>query len=208
MWFSYEFVDVPGSKLATAGALSKALILSTDSVRLESFVESCVHQVISSLPATSHRLDEICQAIEHDEVSQAIIKFCQNGWPRKVSNHLKPYFSVRDEITFAEGLLLGGYRLIIPATLRNDVITRIHSGHQGIVKCRRREYSSVWWPRINDAIETLSAGATFVRRKGSFFLSHFYRQLYLSVRGRKSPVTSSTDKDKHFSLLLIIFLGM
>jgi len=113
MWFSYEVVFVPGSKLATANALSRTPILSTGTVRLESFV----HQVISSLPATSHRLDEFRQAIEHDKVSQAIIKFCQNGWPQKISDHLKPYFLVCNEITFPEGLLLKDYRLIIPATL-------------------------------------------------------------------------------------------
>jgi len=48
---------------------------------------------------------------------------------------------VRDEITFAEGLLLRGCRLICPAKLRNDVITYIHSDHQGIVKRRRRAYT-------------------------------------------------------------------
>jgi len=121
MCFSYEVVYVPSSKLATADALSRAPILSTDSVCLESLVESFVYQVISSLPATSHRLDEIHQVFEHDEASQDIIKFCQNGQLRKISIDLKPYFSVRDEITFAEGLLLRGYRLIISAKLRNDV---------------------------------------------------------------------------------------
>ena len=96
---------------------------------------------------------ETCQALEHDEVSQAIFKFCQNGWPQKVSDNLKPYFSVRCEITCAEGLLLSGCRLIIPTKLWNDVITRIHNGHQGILKCCSRAYSSVWWPRFNDGIK-------------------------------------------------------
>ena len=199
-WFGYEVVYVPRSNLATADALSRASILWTDSVRLESFVESFVHQVISSRPATSHRLNEIRQAIEHDEVSQAIIKFCQNGWPRKVSDHLKAYFSVCDEITFAEGLLLRGYRLIIPVTLQNDVITRIHSGHQGIVKCRRRAYASVWWPRINDDIETfvsrchvlsegneVSSWATFIVSSTRAFVAESHQRPVLLARTNFSP---------------------
>ena len=164
--------------------------------------------MISSLPATSHRLD-YSQSIEHEEVTQAIIKFCQNDWPRKVSDHLKPYFSVRDEITFAGGLLLRGYRLIIPATLRNDVITRIHSGHQGIVKCRRRAYSSVWlprtdvwWPRTDDDVETFVSKCHVCQKES------FIPFIVSSTRASVAEATRSTGEDKIFSLLLITFLDM
>jgi len=73
MWFSYDVVYVPDSKLVTGDALSRAPILSTDGVSLESFVESFLHQVIRSLPATSRRLDDIRQALEHDEVGDHLI---------------------------------------------------------------------------------------------------------------------------------------
>ena len=59
-----------------------------------------------------------------------------------------------------------------------------HSGHRGIVTSRRRAYSSVWWPRINDDAENYILSVMFVRGKESYPLSHCYRQLCRSVRGR------------------------
>ena len=46
-------------------------------------------------------------------------------------------------------------RAIIPLPLRLDVSDKIHTGHQGIQKCRERAKSGVWWPNINKQIEDL-----------------------------------------------------
>lgn len=43
-----------------------------------------------------------------------------------------------------DGLLLKDTR-IIPEKLREEMLYRIHEGHQGIVKCRARAHQAVWW---------------------------------------------------------------
>ena len=46
-------------------------------------------------------------------------------------------------------------RAIIPLALRLDVSGMIHTGHQGIQKCRETAKSGVWWPNISKQIEDL-----------------------------------------------------
>ena len=41
----------------------------------------------------------------------------------------------------------------IPANLRQEMLERIHRGHQEIEKCIRRARSSMWWPNMRKEIE-------------------------------------------------------
>ena len=50
-------------------------------------------------------------------------------------------------------LLLFGNRIVVPEELQDDVLEKIHQGHQGILKCRLRATSAGWWPGISKDIE-------------------------------------------------------
>ena len=51
------------------------------------------------------------------------------------------------------GLLMKGSRLAIPSSQRLDVLDRLHEGHQGITRCRKRAKISVWWPGLSKQLE-------------------------------------------------------
>ena len=46
-------------------------------------------------------------------------------------------------------------RVIIPSALRLEVLDKIHTGHQGIQKCRERAKDGVWWPGLSKQLEDL-----------------------------------------------------
>ena len=55
----------------------------------------------------------------------------------------------------AKLLLLRGHRIVVPRSLQQETLHKIHSGHQGILRCRLRVSSAVWWPGIKHQVEQL-----------------------------------------------------
>ncbi len=54
----------------------------------------------------------------------------------------------------AQDLLIFGSRIVVSQDMRQEMLTKLHEGHQGIVRCRLRASNSVWWPEITRDIET------------------------------------------------------
>ena len=46
-----------------------------------------------------------------------------------------------------------GNRLVVPLTMRIDVLEKLHDAHQGITKYRQRAKASVWWPGLSHQLE-------------------------------------------------------
>ena len=159
MKFSYTIVHVPGKSLCTADALSRSPVNTTScsDSKFQQEVDAYVNLLIHNLPATDKRLLDIQSQQDEDPVCQKLKMFCQEGWPDKSSlkGPYKPYLAVASELCVANGLLLRGSRLVIPPNLQTDILNKIHTGHQGITKCRRRAAHSVWWPGITKDLENL-----------------------------------------------------
>jgi hypothetical protein len=59
----------------------------------------------------------------------------------------------REELTFQDGIIFKGERIVVPQSVRNDMLSRIHNGHVGIQDCLRRAKESLYWPRMYRDIE-------------------------------------------------------
>ena len=157
MRFNYRMTYIPGKDQNTADTLSRSPNDTESESEITGEVESFVNFVISNLPASESRLEEIRAALSDDPISQALIGYVKEGWPEKhkLPEVLKPYWSVRDDFTIYDGLLLKGTRLYIPVSMRLDILNKIHEGHQGINKCRERAKQSVFWIGLSKQIEDL-----------------------------------------------------
>ena len=65
------------------------------------------------------------------------------------------YHSVSTKISVQNGLLLQDSRVMIPMALRLEMLDQIHTGHQGISKCREIAQQSLWWPGFSTQLEKL-----------------------------------------------------
>ena len=159
MRFTFNISHVAGKDLVTADTLSRAPSRQSteEDKNSEKEADAYVRLVIQSLPSTEKRLQEIKALQEEDEVCKQLIRYCKEGWPERsnLKGAVKPYFSVASELTAQEGMLVRGSRIVVPTTLRLEMLDRLHAGHQGITKCRERAQQSMWWPGLNKQLESL-----------------------------------------------------
>lgn len=79
-----------------------------------------------------------------------------NGWPNSIKEcpmEIRPFYTSRHDIANLDGILCKGNRIIVPRSLRPEILKRIHTGHQGIEKCKRRARTSCYWPGMNQQIK-------------------------------------------------------
>lgn len=75
-------------------------------------------------------------------------------WPR---GECQPYYNIRAELSVVNRLLVRQNRIVIPQSLRPEMLRRLHEGHLGIEKCKRRARTAIYWPGINADIEKISS---------------------------------------------------
>ena len=168
MRFNPKVVYVPGKDLAVADALSRAPMdkLSQSDKVLAEDVQLYVDSVETGyLSQTS--LAEIRRETAKDLQLQAVIQHTLGGWPKysqEVPESLGKFHSIRNHLSVSDGLLLYDDRIYVPRVLQDTVLERIHDGHQGIVKCRERAKSAVFWIGISEAIKDKVDSCEFCQR--------------------------------------------
>ena len=69
-------------------------------------------------------------------------------WPEPLNG----YWKLRDEFSIVDGVVVYKDRVVIPKSLRPEVLEILHSAHQGVVGMKNRARQSVYWPGLNAAI--------------------------------------------------------
>ena len=85
------------------------------------------------------------------------MEFCRSGWPNRhsIPAAVKAYWKARNSLSIHNNLLLFNSRVVVPPPLQENVLERIHEGHQGISRCQMLTKASVWWPGISSAVQEM-----------------------------------------------------
>ena len=78
------------------------------------------------------------------------------GWPDsrdELHADLQPYWSYRDELSVIDSIILKDKCIIIPHSLKEQVLNQLHTNHMGIEKTKLLACECVYWPSINADIE-------------------------------------------------------
>ncbi|XP_054266984.1 uncharacterized protein K02A2.6-like [Macrosteles quadrilineatus] len=158
MRYTYDITYTPGKQLILADALSRDTENSEEEWELTEEILAYIQNIDTTLPSVSdERLREINQETMKDETLKHVSQYSVRGWPgkSKIPEDVLPYWYHREDISEQNGILLFGSRIIIPNSLRANVLRSIHEGHQGITKCRSFAKLTVWWPRLSQQIKEL-----------------------------------------------------
>ncbi|UYV69107.1 K02A2.6-like [Cordylochernes scorpioides] len=154
MRFGFEIVHIPGKELLDADALSRQPLLTTEGGENERQTSAHINAVLSSITDKDEMLTKIFEAQQEDTTLKAVVNYLEHGWPdkKKMSQTLLSYWHVKDELGVQNGLLMRGCRLVIPASMKLEILDKLHAGHFGITKTRLRARETVWWPGVSEEI--------------------------------------------------------
>ena len=71
----------------------------------------------------------------------------------KLCADLRPYCSYRGELVVIDSIILKGRLIVIPNSLKQQVLNQLHINHMGIEKTKLLAHESVYWSSINADIK-------------------------------------------------------
>ena len=91
-----------------------------------------------------------------DDNMRHLIEAIHNGFNEAVQERLPAgltdYWRHRGSLIVVDGVVMMGERIVIPASLRQEVLTHLHGAHQGVSQMTNRAQGSVFWPGISSDI--------------------------------------------------------
>ena len=110
------------------------------------------------LKVTDSRLKQIQQQTVQDTALQVLKSTILSGWPEtkeEVPVIVREYWAYRDELTAQNGVLFKGSRIIIPKSMRPEMLVRIHSSHLGAEACLRKARDVLYWPNMSNEVRDM-----------------------------------------------------
>lgn len=92
-------------------------------------------------------ISEVVEATKNDEAMQAVSSsIMEEDW---TSSMVKQYSPFRSELSFANGLIMRGSKIVVPLSLRERMLMLAHEGHPGQTCMKRRLRDRCWWPNMD-----------------------------------------------------------
>ena len=154
MGYDLEFKYVKGKDLFIADVLSRSQTTNLNRSKSEQEIET-TGLVIEDQSVTSY-LSEIAEETAKDSVLQSVIHHISEGWTigkRHLPAEILPFWTVKDELSFSDGVVYRGDRIVVPATLRKTLTAKLHQAHMGTESTLRRARTSLWWPGMNSQLK-------------------------------------------------------
>ena len=150
MGYDLDFTYIKGKDLLIADALSRSHMTNHTHSQSEEEITT-IGLVIQDQSVTSH-LREISEATATDIVLQTVINLISENCPiskRRLPTEVLPFWSIKDQLPFHDGIIYKGDRIVVPATLRKSLTEKLHQAHMGVEPTLRRARTSLWWPGMN-----------------------------------------------------------
>ena len=149
--FDINLVYKPGKQLHIADTLSRAYMPVAEAP----VAEADEYEILAISTVADSFQDKIRAATAKDKTCRNIIANVNDGWPQSskdLHRDTRPYYPLRDELVCDNGIIYKGNRIVVPKSLRPEILAQLHKSHCGIEATLRRAKDSVFWDTINSDI--------------------------------------------------------
>ncbi|CAK1587556.1 unnamed protein product [Parnassius mnemosyne] len=156
MSHDYEIVYKPGSQIGNADSLSRWPHPVNEQPEQQLSEVLLMAETPEDFPFNAK---DIAIETKRDRTLSQVIYYVQRGWPARITDaDLRPFWLHRAELSLQEDCILLGCRVLVPKLMRRKTLEMLHKTHTGIVQTKALARSYVWWPNLNEDIETLVRG--------------------------------------------------
>jgi len=159
--FNLEVKYKPGAQMYVADHLSRASLAvkkeMTDNFQVFA-LELETLTPFDSIKVAPERLTQLQKCTAQDLVLESLKTTVLTGWPERREQcpvQVRDYWNYREEISLHNGILFKSQRVIVPKAMRPEMLSRIHSSHQGVASCLRKAKDIVFWPGMNSEVKAL-----------------------------------------------------
>ncbi|QQP38144.1 Transposon Tf2-6 polyprotein [Caligus rogercresseyi] len=151
----------PGVKHTVADAFSRYPVSepTEDDLEGDEEMEKSVKLTLNAVSLQDPKLEEVRLKTETDPVLLKLKEVIVDGFPEHKANldtELRDYWGIRDKLSIVDGLIMyGSNRIVIPTSLRRQVLDELHAAHQGRERMLQLARQSVHWPRIHEDLSNL-----------------------------------------------------
>ncbi|XP_014215683.1 uncharacterized protein K02A2.6-like [Copidosoma floridanum] len=141
--------DNKGSQNGAADGLSR--LPPPETGKVESDFDYLNYFALNDLPI---QMEDIRKKTKKYPILGKVYSYSESNWPSKTDlNHeLEPFVNRRTEISIDLGVILWGYRIVIPSKLRRKLLNELHSTHLGASKMKSTARQYFWWPKLDSQI--------------------------------------------------------
>ena len=163
MW-RYEIQYQRGTKNPFADAMSRHpnAYAELSSIGLSSGSEAEEVSFLGSISSDVERViavtwDRVKSESTKDATICALKKLTLEGFPLgkdSLDEETRSFWDARQHLSVAEDVLLYKDRVVIPRSLRPQVISNLHSAHQGVSSMLSRATSTMYWPGMTSDVQS------------------------------------------------------
>jgi len=151
--YQFKITHIPGKSNVLADCLSRNAIPNSEMSEEERVPEVTICFVVNSQPVD---VKSVARATAEDTELEEVLDAVELGWRDHNSRKLS-YYQFRHELSIKRSndyrILLKGDCVVIPRTLRAEVLRQCHEGHMGMTKMKAYLRTYAFWPGMSKDIE-------------------------------------------------------